>query len=361
MSHAEILIPFSLPPAEHARDLVKTLSSRIDQHGLAMLLARGHILSRQRMDDFSPLLPHEHWLKQQSRSTPLQQPLIQHLNHTMSRTAQRPEQQSTQQHQYWFMVNPVHLHIARNHLVLTDQRQLNLTETESRALFTTASALCQETGTELLYGTNTVWWLRATAADDGWSDFTTSSPDAACGHNIEIWSPKGRNELAWRKLQNEIQMEWFIHPINQQRELQGKKTINGLWLWGGIDLSPHLTPATGSTAGAGAGGDAETAPDSTPAPASAGTRTAAQWLQHPELLVLDQLSSSALASDWGTWLENWIVLEQQWFVALHAAVKSRQLPGLRLHLSNSNTLLSLDISSASLRRFWRTPSLKNLA
>jgi hypothetical protein len=329
MSHAEILIPFSLPPAEHARDLLLSLSARLEQRGLAILLARGNSDAPQRFDDFSPLLPHERWLEQQTRPHPLRQQFATQL--ATQHDAHAPP------HHYWFMLNPVHLHIARNHLVLTDQRQLALTEEESQALFTRAALLCQESGVELRYGSATTWWLQPR---ENWTDFITSSPDAACGHNIEIWSPKGKNELAWRKLQNDIQMDWYMHPVNTQREQQGQKTINGLWLWGGADI-PALSASSSE--------------------ATTGPTTIAQLIHHPELLILDQLSTSALAGDWGTWLENMVVLEQTWFKPLYDALTSRQLPTLRLHFSNSNTLLSLEVSTASLRRFWRRPTLKKLA
>src|SRR5690606_12665127 len=107
--------------------------------------------------------------------------------------------------------------------------QLQLAEDEAQALFESALSVCEESGKSLLYGDAHTWFLRA----DDWQDLHTSTPDAACGHNIDIWMPKGQNERDWRRLQNEIQMHWHAHAINEQRAERGLKPVNSVWLWGG--------------------------------------------------------------------------------------------------------------------------------
>jgi hypothetical protein len=318
MASPEILIPFGLPPAEHAKDLVRLLSSKCNTDGLAMLISRYQSLVRERFDDFSPQLPHEAWLTK-------------HFNHSfVQHYANKLNVQLSAGH--WFVLQPVHLHIARNHLVLTDYRQLNLSESDALLLFEKAQTLCQEAGVECVFGSAHIWFLRA----DNWTDLITSSPDAACGHNIEIWSAKGAQELAWRKLQNEIQMAWFAHPINQQREARGEPMINGLWLWGGAHLITKKNTLLSSS------------------------NSAQFFLAPPELTLIDQLTSSALANDWGRWAESMIELEHSWFKPIFNALKERKLDQIQLHLSNSNTLLSVQTNRMSLYQFWRRPTLNNL-
>ena len=320
MSHPQIIIPFSLPPAEHARDLVKLLASECTADGLAMLLSRARSLQRRHYDDFSLELPHEVWLSEQySQFSQLQK----RCNLTL------PDG-------YWFVLNPVNLHIASNHVVLTDYRQLELSEHEARTLYEIARTNCRAAGLELVYGDATHWFLRA----DDWSDFATASPDAACGHNIEIWSPKGTRAISWRKLQNEIQMEWFIHPLQEQRQARGAKVINGLWLWCGTEVKRD---------------------DQAESAASAGTNlSVADYLQTPRLTLLDQLCSAALANDWAGWALTMKELDQTWFVPLCAALKARQVQHVNLILTNSNALLDVQASSNSLRRFWRHAHFSNL-
>ncbi len=318
MSHPEIIIPFALPPAEHAKDLVKLLTSVCEPDGLAMLLSRAHTLQREQQDAYAPALPHEVWLsKQHNRVTALQSRLNLNLSNG-----------------YWFILNPVNLHIASNHLVLTDFRLLKLSDAHAQALFAIAKTYFNEAGFELLYGDAGNWLLRA----DDWSEMETSSPDAACGHNIDIWSPKGPRARAWRKLQNDIQMEWFMHPMQEQRQMGGLKTINGLWLWSGTRIGSE--PLIQSTLHC--------------------NLSASELIKLPRLTMLDLLTSAALASDWGTWAEIMQQLEQEWFKPLCTALKNRQLQQLHLVLSNNNSLLSVQTNTGSLRRFWRTANFNPL-
>src|SRR5690606_5161801 len=74
----------------------------------------------------------------------------------------------------WFLLSPVHLHIARDHLVLTDQRRLELPEAEARLLFEEARDVFEEVGHTLLYGDARNWFLRA----DQWSELSTATLDA---------------------------------------------------------------------------------------------------------------------------------------------------------------------------------------
>lgn len=318
MSCPAILIPFGLPPAEHAQDLVKQLAAECSANGLAMLISRYRSLVRQQFDDFSPQLPHEAWLTT-------------HFNHSGVRYYANALN-ITLPPGHWFLLQPVHLHIARNHLVLTDYRQLTLSESEASSLFEKAQTLCQQAGLECVWGSPNIWFLRA----DHWAELVTSSPDTACGHNIEIWSPRGKDALAWRKLQNDIQMEWFIDPINPQREARGEAVINGLWLWAGTNLATTVDSIVSFP-------------------------NAEQFFHTPPALsVIDQLSSAALSSDWATWIRLMIELEHTWFQPLCAALKQRKLNSVQLHFSNSNTLLSVQTSHSALLKFWRLPNLKNL-
>ncbi len=317
MSHPEIIIPFGLPPADHAKDLTHLLASACGPDGLALLVSRRRSSERIRFDDFAQSLPHEQWLSKRHQATPLQL----HARHLGISLAPG----------FWFLLNPVHLHVASTHLVLTDYRQLNVTDEESRQLFDRAQRLCSDLNRTLVYGDASHWFLRA----DDWSGFTTASPDAACGHNIEIWSPRGEAVLGWRKLQNEIQMDWFIHPVQEQRQQRGERAVNGLWMSSGTRISSD---------------------DVQPVGASTWHNGISSGLAPPDT-ALRQLRSAALANDWGTWANIMIELDRSYFTTLVQALKKRQVRELDLYLSNSNSLLHLKISSNSLHQFWRRANL----
>ncbi|WP_019140657.1 hypothetical protein [Noviherbaspirillum massiliense] len=352
MSQLDILVPFSLPPEEMSADLLRELKAP----ALAGLLARAtpgrNPSAGERLDPFAPALPHEAWLAHQfgfgtslaaENSPPIAPDFM--LSLGLARETGN-----------WFVLQPVHFFIARDHLVLTDPRQLELAEDESRALFEVARMLFEEDDKTLLFGNAGTWFVHA----DSWSQLRTSTPDAACGHNIDIWMPKGEGERSWRKIQNEVQMHWFTHPVNAEREAKGQKPVNSIWIWGGA------SPATGHARSAysavfGLSGWASALAQhasKTAAHASAGEVIAAR----PErgLVLLDELIEPALANDWSRWLGTFQQLEKDWFVPQLEALQSGKIDRVSLILTHNSRLSTFTASRLSLRKFWIKPSLARL-
>lgn len=348
MTQLDILIPFGLPPAELSADLLKELQSP----ALAILTSRAKAGASSREDfaDFTRALPHETWLARRfGIAATLDAMGSPPVAHAWMQSLGLNSGDGT-----WFVVQPVHLHIAQDHLVLTDPRQLMLPEEESRALFDIAAPLAEETGKQLVYGDADTWFLRA----DEWDALQTSSPDAASSHNIDIWMPSGKGERDWRKLQNEIQMHWFNHPLNEAREMRGAKPVNSLWLWGGAAparLSHDYSDAfnlSGWLQGLGhaVGRHVHARSASELIATSPGTA----------LLVLDALQEHAFANDWGRWLEAMRELEDTWLGPLHDALRSGALNRLTLILTNDKRLATFTATRPSLRKFWVKPSLTGL-
>ena len=321
MTNLEIIVPFALPPTEHARDLLRELQLP----SLAQLLARAKRGKNQQADNFAPALPHEQWLSGEADNSP---PVAQAAMQAMGLAEEG----------HWFLLQPASLHIARDHLVLTDRRQLDLNDAESRALFDSAQQFINESGFDMRYGDAGNWFLRA----DTWQALRTCTPDAACGHNIDIWLPKGDGERAWRKLLNELQMLWHTHPTNEAREARGAHRINSAWLWGG---SHDEKPTTGLAL------------------------LARQAMNQPQNVLelnspkslLDSLIAPALAGDWSSWLHEFSQLEQTCFAPLLSALKESKIQSITLVLTDSSRLQTWHASRASMRKFWIKPSLARLA
>ncbi len=51
--------------------------------------------------------------------------------------------------------------------------------------------------------------------------------------------PQGRQQTQWLQRQTEIQMWLHSHPVNTERQANGRPPINGLWLW---DMLPDTPP-----------------------------------------------------------------------------------------------------------------------
>ncbi|MES2933821.1 MAG: hypothetical protein V4805_10080 [Pseudomonadota bacterium] len=356
MTQLDLLLPFGLPPPEMAADLLRALNAP----ALAALIARAKAPQRCSFDDFSHSLPHEIWIAEQFGLTA---DLAATGSPSIAVAALRALGHSVEDG-LWFMLNPVHIHFARDHLVLTDRRHLSLSDADSRALFEAAKPYFDEVGKRLLYGDAQSWFV---AADD-WNGFKTSTPDAACGHNIDIWMPHGERERDWRKLQNEVQMLWHTHPVNEAREAQGLKTVNSLWLWGkGMGAaSTHASSTIQNPYD-----QAANLPDWMRAfgplveqahqhYAASDVLSMAAQLGGKTLLVLDQLIGAALATDWSEWLLQMHALEQEWFSPVLQALKAGQIGQINLILSHETAVSCFSTSRNLQRQFWIKPTLKQL-
>ena len=219
---------------------------------------------------------------------------------------------------FWFVLQPAHFHVARDHLVLTDLRQLSIDEQESRTFFDVAFPLFDELGHELRYGDARRWFLRA----DDWHALRTTTPDVATGHNVDVWLPSGERAREWRKLHNEVQMSWHMHPLNDEREARCERRVNAMWLWGGASAT-----------------DAVTSSDSQ---------------------VDDSLITHALAGDWGRWLGAMQAIETKHAAPLLSALQSGAIDRLTVQLTDATRIRSWRATRASMRKFWVKPSLSRL-
>lgn len=345
MSHLDILLPFGLAPTEMAKDLLAQLQAP----SLAMLLGRSSRKSQVRSDPYARSLPHEQWLSSRhgtgdavESSPPLARALMESFGHSPGPGT-------------WFVLQPAHLHVARDHLVLTDLQQLSLDESESRMLFDAALPLFEENGLKLLYGDARHWFVRA----NDWLGLRTSTPEAATGHNIDIWLPKGDQERAWRRLHNEVQMTWHMHSVNAERAARRANPVNALWLWGGDaaglpsnrhDISLSL-------------------PDARHLFARVNQRTLQEGRLEPwpslqsaqASVVLDSLTAAALVQDWGDWLNRYQVLERDIFTPLLAGLKAGTIDSASLIVTDSTDLNEFVVSRNALRKFWIRPSLTPLS
>lgn len=326
MHHTSLVLPFALAPAEHARDLLATLHAP----ALARLLSHAYPGKQSLSDAFAPLPPHEQWLAGGAGDN---SPAIAHeLMYRLGMTLEPG---------YWFVLQPAHFHVARDHLVLTDRRQLGLNDTSSETLFDAAYPLFAELGYALRYGDAHHWFLRA----DAWSALRTCSPDAACGHNIDVWLPRGQGERDWRRLHNEVQMLWHTHEVNQAREQQGQRRINALWLWGGSGDASAQAGRTGLAELARCSiGRPVPLPDANDAP-----------------VLVDGLIGAALAGDWSAWLATMAELDSRLIAPWLEKLKNGELDDISLVLTDSTRAMEWKLRRSSMRKFWVRSSLARLA
>lgn len=346
MNQLTILLPFALPPPELAPDLLRALPAL---PGLAALLSRTTRHQFFHFDNSTRVLPHEAWLAHALGWSPA--PSDPKAGAAFALATLRgfgcmPTEGT------WFLIHPVHVQIARNHLLMGDQRQVLLDDVESRALFDAAKPYFDEIGKPLSYGDAQTWFMRA----DDWAGLRTASPDAATGQNLNAWMPEGPSAPASRKLQNEIQMLWHAHPVNTAREARALPPINSFWLWGAAALTQQTSPpifVNDSPAWLAALAD--------PARRQVGATDIIGYQGTEALAVLGTLIGAGLGADWSTWLMQMAQLEREWFAPLLAALKDGRIGQLTLVLSGRDAYAEFSSSKNAQRKFWRTSTLKKLS
>ena len=337
MAHITLVLPYALPLPEFAPDLIRAL----DAPALACLLSRRSAEVRHQVPEGARAAPHEAWLAQALELSSDGRPAF--ANAAMRGFGLEANGGA------WHLVTPGHIQIARSHLMMADPRQLDLNEADSRALFDSARALCEELGHELLYGDLDTWFLRA----DDWS-FDTATPDTVVGMDLTDFMPKSAEARAFRRLQNEVQMAWHAHPANSAREARRLAPVNAFWVWGAggagkpsaPPIATYATPGWLTALGAQRIGNLDV-------PAGA--------FERDGIIIAGNLAETAIAADWGGWLEQMRHLESALFAPILAGVKSGRVRQLRLVLSSREGLREFATTPMAQRKFWRSPSLDALA
>ncbi|MBC7860131.1 MAG: hypothetical protein H7Z39_15455 [Burkholderiaceae bacterium] len=354
MNQVTLVLPFALPAPELVADLIRAMQAP----ALAALLTRTSAQQFFDFDNSTRVLPHEAWLAHALGLGPA--PARVEAGVGFAAAAMRGFGLDPADG-VWFLVHPVHVQISRNHLLMGDPRQLALDDAESRALFDAAKPYFDEIGKPLLYGDAHTWFARA----DDWAALRCASPDAATSQNLNAWMPEGPCALATRKLQNEVQMLWFNHPVNEARQARGAAPVNFFWLWGGAQASP--TPAATLSGAAGAGPTLFTSevPAWLAALAEPSRRAASAPLvlasnADDALVVLGGLAGAGLNSDWSVWLMHLQMLEREWFAPLLAALKDGRVGSVRLVLNHRDAYAEFTSTRGAQRKFWRKPTLNKL-
>ena len=128
----------------------------------------------------------------------------------------------------WAFVTPCHWAMGREHATLTDPAGLALTADEAHTLH---AAMQPYFGTEgiTLHPTTPGRWL---AEGEVFRTLPTASLDRVLGRNVDAWLPDKTTAASLRRLQNEMQMLLYTHPLNDTRSANRQRTVNSFWLSG---------------------------------------------------------------------------------------------------------------------------------
>jgi hypothetical protein len=132
----------------------------------------------------------------------------------------------------WGLVTPAHWLVGRDHVTMLDPAALALEADESRTAFEALRGLFEEDGYAWHWGAPLRWYV--THAD--LAGLPCASPDRVIGRNVDFWIDAGSRADARaariRRLQSEVQLLLYSHPLNEAREARGHAAVNSFWLSG---------------------------------------------------------------------------------------------------------------------------------
>jgi len=178
----------------------------------------------------------------------------------------------------WAFITLCNWHVSNGQVTLGDPAYLQIDEATDAALFKAMQNFFAEDGIAL-HPYKPGQWL---AQSPLLADLPTASLDRVIGRNIDPWlvgSHVAADALSpaaklLRRLQNEMQMLLYTHPVNEGRSL----TINSFWVHGTGALPNDVT---------------------------GGSVAAANQSAQQEPTVIQTLRESALQQDLIGWLEGW--------------------------------------------------------
>jgi hypothetical protein len=167
----------------------------------------------------------------------------------------------------WGLVTPGHWHVGTDQVSLMNPADLGLDDTTSRRLFAAVRGLFTSEGFLLRYGAALRWY----ASHDSLASLPTASLDRVIGRNVDRWLGHDAAADRMRRLQSEVQMLLYTHPLNDERQARGLLPVNSFWLSGCGPLQ-------------------------------------AAWGSAPT--VDERLRAPALNEDWAAWVKAWHTLDE---------------------------------------------------
>jgi hypothetical protein len=252
---AHLLIPFAATPATGGREALEHL--QLPQ--LQRLLERLEPAAVDAVDERSLSPPHERVL---ARECGLAAP-----DGCIPWAAWQVQQErGGTAGQAWAWITPCHWHVATDHIVMKHPLELRLDGEESTLLLAAMQPFFAQDGIALEYHAPTRWLARG----ELFRGLATASLDRVLGRDIDEWVPRAAAAAPLRRLQQEMQMLLYTHPVNDARVRDGLLPVNSFWAsgTGALPAAHQAAPPAG-------------------------------------LLFPHQLRDAALLQDWSGWSAAW--------------------------------------------------------
>ena len=324
------LIPFASSLSEPCQHALPHLDAEGRLPNLRALVSRLGVVARSEGDEYALSMPHERVLAAElgwavGPDTDGRLPWA----HWWAAQDGLQLDTSADTPSAWALLSPGHWLMGREHLTLLDPNALGLDAATSQALLEALRPLFEEDGWQLRWGAPTRWY----ASHPLLEGLPTASLDRVVGRNPDLWlsadtanntanntSSKTSSDAtrALRRLQAEVQMSLYQHPLNDRREAEGQDTVNSFWVSG----CGRLT-----------GGGLPNRPDMPDLPV---------W--PAGLTLCDGLRAGLLSDDMPVWVDAWQQLDATVLAALVQRLDAGQ--PLRLTLCGERHAVTLGTGTA---------------
>lgn len=252
----------------------------------------------------------------------------------------------------WAWITPCHWQINADHVAMDHPAHLDLSPGDSEALRTAMQPYFAEDGITLHPTARAadaesdsdaaphvtpvlpraVTWL---AQGDILRDLPTASLARACGAKVDAWMPRAAQARSLRRLQNEMQMLLYRHPVNDARAARRQLPVNSFWISG-----------TGRL----------------PAPEVSAAKDVAPHASAAAIELHSDLQAAALRDDAASWVRAWQALDGGTIAPLLDRARAGQTLAITLCGERLAATLLLDNSRwwRRLQRRWTAPTLAAL-
>jgi len=134
-------------------------------------------------------------------------------------------------------MTPCHWQIGMDQVVMANPEHLHLSDEESQQLLQTMQAFLLEDGLSVTWQSALQWHVQGAML----TDLPTVSLDRVIGQNVKHWMPDHPATRPFQRLQSEMQMLLYNHPVNDAREARRQHTVNAFWLHGAGVLPVDVT------------------------------------------------------------------------------------------------------------------------
>jgi hypothetical protein len=225
---AHLFIPFASATAEGCLQALRTLA--LPQ--LEKLLARLAPLHTDAGDEFTLSMPHERVLAREC-GLPGEDGRIPWAAWQVMQAGREAGGHA------WARITPCHWEVGTGRITMGHPEDLHLDAAQSHSLLAAMQPFFEEDGITLEYESPGLWLARG----EVFRDLATASLDRVAGRSIDEWMPHAPEARTLRRLQQEMQMLLYTHPVNDDRSRGGLLPVNSFWASGTGALAAEHAPA----------------------------------------------------------------------------------------------------------------------